>query len=139
MPMFTALTWLALSTAAFADEIPAAADAAPAEAVDYTLAPAKSWVYVVVRYDRDRWTPITAHDHVIKASTFDGAVSWNAADPSQCDIDIRFPVTALRVDPPGARERAKLDPDGAVDEGTKESIVKNMYSKMNLNYPTFGE
>lgn len=114
----------------------AMAHAAP---VTYTLDPGKSWLYVVVYYDRDRFTPITAHDHVAKATSFSGTVTWDPDDPSACGISITFPVTSLVIDPPGAREREKLDPEGAIDEDTKKTVVKNMLSSMNLdgaNHPT---
>lgn len=130
-------SWLAL-----AEDTPATATAAatatttaaaPAPAArTYTLDASKSWVWVLVRYDRDRWTPITAHDHGVKASTFTGSVQWDPANPAACKIDISVPVTALVVDPPGMRERAGLDAEGAVDEDTKKTIVKNMCSSSNL-------
>ena len=112
------------------------AQAAP---VTYALQPDKSWLYVVVYYDRDRFTPIAAHDHVAKATQFTGTVTWDPEDPSACAIAIEFPVTSLVIDPPGAREREKLDPEGAIDEDTKKTVVKNMLSPMNLdgaNHPT---
>jgi polyisoprenoid-binding protein YceI len=108
----------------------AVAQAAP---VTYALQPEKSWLYVVTYYDRERITPITAHDHVERASTFTGNVTWDPEDPSSCAIHIELPVASLVIDPPGARERENLDPSGAVDEGTKVTIVKNMLSPMNLD------
>lgn len=112
---------------------------ANAEPVTYALEPARSWLYVVAYYDRDRMTPITAHDHVVKAVNFDGRVVWDPSDPSACEISFSFPVTALVIDPPGAREREKLPPEGAIEEGSKVTVVKNMLTKGNLwgdVYPT---
>lgn len=108
----------------------AVAHAAP---VTYALQPDRSWLYVVVYYDRDRFTPIPAHDHVARAMRFDGTVTWDPENPAACDIAIEFPVSSLVIDPPGAREREKLDPDDAVSEDTKRTIVKNMRSPMNLD------
>ena len=79
------------------------AQAAP---VTYALQPDKSWLYVVVYYDRDRFTPIAAHDHVAKATQFTGTVTWDPEDPSACAIAIEFPVTSLVIDPPGAVARS---------------------------------
>ena len=113
----------------------AGAEAAP---VTYALQPDKSWLYVVVYYDRDRWSAVAAHDHVVRASTFEGAVTWDPENPAACDIRFDFPVTNLVIDPPGAREREKLDPEGAVSDGDKLSIVKNMLSHTNLDAANFG-
>ncbi len=104
----------------------------------WTLDALRSWLYVVVYYDPDRFTPITAHDHVVKATTFDGAVTWDPAQPGACNIKISFAPSALVIDPPGAREREKLDPEGAVDDGAKKTISNNMFSKGNLNFPAVG-
>lgn len=103
----------------------------------WKLDPAASQLYTVVRYDRNRITPVTAHDHVVSASTFTGQVTWDAADVAACQINISFPVSALVVDPPGARERAGLDPAGAIDADTKATVVKNMTSKTNLFAASF--
>ncbi len=132
--------WLGVSALA-QEGVPAEAPVAPAAPVPtvrtWALDAAKSWLYVVAYYDPERWTPITAHDHVIKASAFTGSVTWDPANPSACVIDIQFPLTALAIDPPGGREREKLAADGAVDAETKVTIVKNMLSKMNLFSESF--
>jgi polyisoprenoid-binding protein YceI len=103
-----------------------------AEPVRYDFQPERSHLSVVVRYDRDRWTPITAHDHAIVASQFTGSMVWNADDPAPCDVRFELPVRSLVVDPPGARERAGLDPRGTIDDDDKASVVKNMCSASNL-------
>jgi polyisoprenoid-binding protein YceI len=112
--------------------------AAYAAPVSYSLQPERSWLYVVVYYDRDRLTPITAHDHVARASQFSGTVTWDPEAPSACDIRMEFPVTSLVIDPPGARDREGLDPEGAIDEDTKHTVVKNMLSPMNLDAANHG-
>jgi polyisoprenoid-binding protein YceI len=112
----------------------AVATAAP---VTYALQPDKSWLYVVVTYDRDKWSAVAVHDHVARASSFTGTVAWDTESPSACDIRIEFPVTSLVIDPPGAREREELDPNGAVTEADKHSIVKNMLSGLNLDASRF--
>ena len=123
-----------------AQDAPATADAtagtdapAPSGAVTYTLDPAKSDLYVVVYPDPTRWTPIESHQHVVEALDFTGSVTWNADQVSKCDIRIGFPVTALAVDPPGMRERERLDPDGAIAEDTKKTVVNNMLGRQNLH------
>ena len=106
---------------------------APAGPVSYGLSTRDSWLYVVVFADPDRWTPITAHDHAVRATDFSGSVTWDESDAAACAIDISFPVTTLAVDPPGMRARAGLDADGAVDDGTKPTIIGNMLGKKNLD------
>lgn len=127
----------------YAQEEPTEVDQPAEEVVEevvtrtYNLQPSSSWLYVVVYFDPDRFTPVPAHDHGVKATDFTGTVRWNLDDASQCQIDISVPVTALQVDPPNMRARASLPADGAVSDGQKETIVNNMRGKKNLNYPAF--
>ena len=87
---------------------------------------------MVVYHDPDRWTPIAGHDHAMEPKSFDGEVTWSTSDAGACSVKISFPVTALAVDPPGARARANIDPDGTVGEGQKGTIVSNMLGKHQL-------
>ncbi|MEZ4237636.1 MAG: YceI family protein [Myxococcota bacterium] len=113
---------------------------APAPApVTYRLEPAKSWLYVVVYNDTSAMASRLGHDHGVRASTFDGKVVWNTADASACLVEINFPVSALVVDPGGMRERAGLDPDGAVSDSSKETIKENMLGKKQLDGATHKE
>lgn len=107
--------------------------------VTYALRPSGSALYVLVFNDPDRWTPVAGHDHAITATSFTGSVVWDPDDLSACKIDIRFPVTALAVDPPGMRERAGLPADGAVGDGAKKTIIGNMLGKSQLNSSQFPE
>jgi polyisoprenoid-binding protein YceI len=109
---------------------PAASAPPPARGpTTYRLDPGSSWIYAVLKYDRN--TLIKGHDHVVKASSFDGTVVWSPNDPSACKVDISFPVNALTIDPPGARSRAGLD--GETNEGDLPKIKENMLSKTQLN------
>ena len=67
---------------AFAQDEGAAAAAPAPASVTYALSPSKSWLYVVVYNDPDRWTPVTGHDHAIVATGWSGQVTWNTADAS---------------------------------------------------------
>ena len=80
---------------------------------------------------------MTGHDHVMRASTFKGEVVWDEADASACAVQISFSASALQVDPPGARERMGLDPDGAIGDGQKSTVVKNMLGKHVLGADVF--
>ena len=117
-------------------EVPAEEAAGP---VTYSLQPSQSALYVLVFNDPDRWTPVAGHDHAITATSFTGTVVWDPDDLSSCKVDIRFPVTALAVDPPGMRERAGLPADGAIGDGAKKTVIGNMLGKSQLNGSQFPE
>jgi polyisoprenoid-binding protein YceI len=138
------LTFLVLTGPARAgDTAPAEPATEPveeaSEPITYGLDAQKSWLYVVVLNDTSAMASRLGHDHGIRASTFDGSVVWDTADASACSVEITFPVTALVVDPAGMRERAGLDPDGAVGDSAKSTIKDNMLGKRQLdgsNHPT---
>jgi len=111
----------------------------PAETKTYALSVSKSWIYVVIYNDNDRWTPITGHDHGIRATSFTGIVTWNADDASVCSVDIRVPYSGLRIDPPGMRERLKFSADGAISDDQKKKVVGNMLTKGQLDQGSFSE
>jgi polyisoprenoid-binding protein YceI len=121
--------------AAVAPAVPMTAQAAPAAVapVRYTLDASSSQLWVLLRYDRD--AAMKGHDHVVQATTFDGRVTWSLADASACDVDIQFPVTALTIDPSGARSRAGLT--GDTPTGDLPDIKKNMLSNKQLDASRF--
>jgi polyisoprenoid-binding protein YceI len=129
--------------AAVAPSAPSVVAAAPvpvtapvaAAPVRYVLDAGSSHLWVLLRYDRS--AVMKGHDHVVEASTFDGRVTWSTTDASACDVDIQFPVTALTIDPSGARSRAGLT--GETPNGDLPDIKKNMLGSKQLdasNYPT---
>lgn len=131
---------LSAGTALAADPAEAPADDAPAEEegpVTYTLDPAQSHLYVIVYNDTSSLMSRLGHDHAIRASTFTGTVVWDTEDPSACAVDIHFPVTALVPDPPGMRQRAGLDPEGAVNESSLKKIQNNFLSAGQLDSSSF--
>ncbi|MEQ1508736.1 MAG: YceI family protein [Myxococcota bacterium] len=103
----------------------------------YRLDPATSWLYVVVFNDPTTMAARLGHDHGIRASTFDGTVVWDAANPAACKVDLSFPVSALTPDPPGMRERAGLSPDGAVGDSSLATIKENLLGKSQLDAATY--
>ena len=143
--LFSGLLAMA-ATASFADEAPdAAPEAEPAaEPQDdaagpttYTLDPSKSLLYVMIFNDNNRWTPVTGHDHAIRAMDFTGSVTWDTEDLSSCTVAIQFPVTALAVDPPGLRELTGLPADGAISDGQKKTVINNMRGRSQLDQSRF--
>lgn len=120
---------------ATADAAPDAteAPAAPAGPVTYRIDPAQSHLTVVIYNDFDRWTPVKGHDHAIEPTTFTGTVVWSETDAGACAVDIALNAVDLRIDPPGARVRAGIDPDGSIPEGTKSTVIGNMLGRSQLD------
>lgn len=118
--------------AALLAALPAQAFAAP---TTYTLDAARSWLYVVVKYDRN--AAMAGHDHVLRASSFRGTVTWDPDDVSACKVEIRFPVTALTVDPPGARAREGFE--GETSDGDKPKILSNALGRHQLESDRFSD
>ncbi len=102
-------------------------------AVTYTLNPASSWLFVIVRYDRS--SAIKGHDHAVRATTFTGSVTWDADDPSACAVHIEFPATALQVDTPGLRAKAGLE--GESDAKDHAKIEQNLLGAAQLDAARF--
>lgn len=96
--------------------------------VTYILSPSQSWLAVLVWNDPNTVGSAAGHDHAIVASTFTGHVRWSPDEASACSVEISVPVSGLRADPDGARERAKLSADGAVSEKSERTIEKNLRS-----------
>ena len=126
------LTTMPLSVAA-ADE-PAAAPTS----TTYALTASGSDVYVVIRNDETASLSRLGHNHVIYASKFTGSVTWPSEAGGTCAIDIRVPVAALVVDPPGLRAKAGLD-ENTIDDSDKASLQKNMWSAGQLDSTHYTE
>lgn len=141
-----AVTALAAETEEEAAEATEAAEDAAVEEeaaapVTYSLQPRAdgSSLYVVVYNDPSGLASRFGHDHAVAPTSYQGTVTWSDADPSACDVRISFPVTALTVDPDALRATAKLDPDGAVGDGAKETIKENFLSRGQLYASSFPE
>lgn len=119
--------------------VPATAPAATPSAgpVTYTLDAKKSWLYVQIFNDTSSLASRLGHDHAIKATELTGKVVWDTANAAACVVDISLPVSALRPDPPGMRERAGLPAEGAVSEGNLETIRENFLGKSQLDAETY--
>jgi polyisoprenoid-binding protein YceI len=134
------MLWTWLSVACLSEAWAQSPEPAPPSGpVTYKLDAQKSWLYVLVYNDPSGMASRFGHDHGIRAMQFDGKVVWDVADPTKCQVDISFPVTALQPDPPGMRERAGLSPDGAVGANSLATIRENFLGKSQLDaeaYPT---
>ena len=117
----------------------ALAGTAHAQPITYAMEPSRSWLFVKVYNDTTRLASRLGHDHAVRAMDFTGTVVWDASDASACDVAFSVPVASLEPDPPGMRERAGLDPDGAVGASGLKTIGENFRSEGQLDaerYPT---
>lgn len=89
---------------------PAPAPAPAAAAADYKLNASASTLFVVVHKDPSTIGSGFAHDHAIGATGWSGTVHWDPANVAACNINITVPVSGLKVDPPGYRSKAGLEP-----------------------------
>lgn len=115
--------------AAWAQEPPATApeEAPPAAeaTTSYALTPSGSFLAVVVYKDATTFLSGKAHDHALVASSFEGQVVWGVDDVDACDVRLSFPVSALVVDPAGARNRVGIDPEDTVGESGQRQLKEN--------------
>lgn len=123
---------------ALASAGPPAEEATPA-ARRYAVDPKRSALWVTVYADRSALASRLAHDHAVAATDYTGRIVWPAAGDGACEVDFTVPVAHLWPDPPGFRERAGIDPDDAVGDAAKRTIVSNMLGRSQLdaaNHPT---
>ena len=66
-------------------------------------------LYVQVYKDPNTIAAAAAHDHVVKASGWNGSVTWDAANLAACKVQITVPVSSLSVDEKGLREQLGYD------------------------------
>lgn len=78
-----------------------------------------------------------AHDHVIRAGTVEGKVTYDPQAPHMMTLVINVPTASLKADPSRVRHQYGLPND--IDEGDRKKIEKNMKAADQLNvakYPT---
>lgn len=114
---------------------PPVATPAPRGPTTYQLQARASWVYVLIRYDRD--TLIAGHDHAARATELSGTVVWDPTGATPCRVEVVVPVRGLKVDSPGLRTRAGLE--GDTPAGDLPKIEKNMLSSDQLDADRFPE
>jgi polyisoprenoid-binding protein YceI len=124
MPVLFALSLLAA---------PVHAQEGPA---DYAINASASTLFVIVKRDPSTLGASFAHDHAVGATGWSGTVHWDPADPSACDIRIQVPVSGLKVDPPGYRVKAGIDPE-EVSDSDKAKIADNFWGTSQLNKASF--
>jgi hypothetical protein len=112
-----------------------AAPAAPSVPTQWSLTASNSKVVVVSRIDASSLFASLGHDHAIGASKFTGDVTWG--DGVSCAVDIVVPARDLKVDPPGSRKLAGIDPSVDMSADDKASIEANFKGKKQLDIERF--
>lgn len=102
-----------------------------AMAGDYAISNSDTLLYIKVYKDPETHAAGISHDHAIRAATVSGSVSWDAANPGACSVNITVPVNSLTADEYWLRRVAGLE--GRLDDGTREVVKRNMLSVGQLN------
>jgi len=117
------------------DEIPAdtGTEEIPDEpvTVNYSFDDADSLLYVQVYKDPDTAAAGLAHDHVMRASNWDGFVSYNVADIDACAMQFSLPVIDLQVDEDVMREYVGYE--DTISASDRATIREHMLAENQLN------
>lgn len=104
---------------------------------DYSVSNSDTLLYIKVYKDTSTVAAGISHDHAVRASSVSGSVSWDAADPSACSINLTVPVSSLTPDESWLRKAAGLE--GELDDGMREDVKKNILSAEQLNASAHSE
>ncbi len=121
------------------DEIPA--DTGTEETLDepvtvnYSFDDNDSLLYVQVYKDPDTAAAGLAHDHVMRASNWNGDVSYNVADISECSMQFSLPVIDLQVDEDVMREYVGYE--DTISTSDRATIREHMLADNQLNADSF--
>ena len=86
---------------------------AAAETIEYAFNDEDSLLYVQVWKDESAAASGFAHNHVMRATNFDGIVSYNRDDIDECTFDFTVPVYDLAVDRKSNFSGVDLDTEAA--------------------------
>jgi len=101
-----------------------------ADPVEYQLRPEKSLVYVQVFKDPNTMGASLSHDHIIMATGWRGDVTWDAANPGACSVQIKIPVRGLIVDEAGMRSRVGYE--STLSDSQRKEVKDNMLADNQL-------
>ncbi len=104
---------------------------------NYNLSDVHSLFYVLVENDTSTLMSRLGHDHVVRATGWKGTLAYDAARPAETKVDIRIPVSGLRVDEAYMRPLAGLT--GSVSDGDCRKTEENMLKKNQLWMDRFAE
>ena len=72
-----------------------------------------------------------SHRHIVRASSFEGSVSYDPDHPEQCAIELSFSVASLVVDAPSDRKRIGFQ--DILSESDRNDVRDNMMDDDQLN------
>jgi len=105
--------------------------------VNYDFDEQDSLLYVQVYKDPNTAAAGMAHDHVMRASNWNGSVSYNVSDISKCAMQFSLPVDDLQVDEDAMREYVGYG--DTISSSDRATIREHMLADDQLNaasYPT---
>jgi len=99
--------------------------------VEYSLIPQQSLIYVQVFKDPNTMGAGLSHDHVVKATGWQGSVTWDADDLSACKVNLVVPVSGLVIDESSMREQVGYD--AMLSESQRKDVRGKMLSSNQLD------
>tara|TARA_Y100001973_G_C5195212_1_gene333761 strand:+ start:1630 stop:2355 length:726 start_codon:yes stop_codon:yes gene_type:complete len=90
-----------------------------------------SLLYIQVYKDPDAAASGLAHDHVMRATNWNGIVSYNPSDISECAMQFSLPVRDLEVDEDAMRELVGYG--DTISQSDRETIREHMLADNQLN------
>jgi polyisoprenoid-binding protein YceI len=101
----------------------------------YTISPEQSQLYVQVYHARDTIASGFAHDHVVRAGTLQGKVSFDPDNPRACSLSLSVPVRDLVVDEPELRRAVGYE--DMLDDRDRNKVRANMLAEGQLDAATY--
>jgi len=98
---------------------------------EYTLDDQESLLYVQVFKDESTFGSGLAHNHVMRATEWDGAISFSEADLSACYFDFIVPVLNLQVDEDAMRSYVGYG--DTISTGDRSQIREHMLADNQLD------
>lgn len=126
----------AVPPAAVPEASPSAAPV-PAAPRSYTMDGSRGELHVRVFKDPATVAAGVAHDHAIRAATFTGRFTWDAAQPGACQLTVTVPVASLDPDPPALRQAVGLP--GTLSDSQRAEIKAHLQAESQLwvaRFPT---
>jgi len=102
---------------------------------EYTFDDTDSLLYVQVYKDPDAAASGFAHDHVMRATNWNGFVSYNPSDLSECEMQFSLPVQDLQVDEDAMRELVGYG--DTISQSDRDQIREHMLADNQLNADQF--
>lgn len=103
--------------------------------ISWQILPEESQVYVRVYKDASTLLAGQAHNHVIRATGWQGIVKFDPAALDECFVSALLPVEGLRADEDGMRKT--LGMDGTVPASDRSKVEKHMKSEDQLDAATY--